>query len=246
MWFPPSSYINDLPPGGNGTWQWVPGSGGGGGGSSSAGNTQGVPEFSDPDNHCDVMDKFADAWGKEASKMPYGPVLPTTTNTWGAEKLNFIGFGNDGSPKAVGDNYWLVPHVDRDTGALYGSTVSPPSGVVLGGFIHNHPSYTSISYKTATGEHVPTGQWRENTEEENLINRYPSPEDWNTLTDIHNRNAALGVLPSQNNPSMYIMDPFGTVREFKYSYKAIFSDMSVSSMVSGEGIGSLQVNTCRL
>lgn len=69
------------------------------------------------------------------------------------------------------------------------------------GSVHNHPWNSSDYYK-------------------NLINRFPSGEDWQFLDKM----VANGANPA--NLSLYLVDPWGEVREYPYSQKDALNAMT--------------------
>lgn len=71
------------------------------------------------------------------------------------------------------------------------------------GIIHNHPPNPS-NYS------------------ENFLNRYPSDADWDALQTLINGGA------NPNNLSLFIIDPFGTMREFNWNDRQLFKNMTDS------------------
>lgn len=69
------------------------------------------------------------------------------------------------------------------------------------GFIHNHP-FNDSNYNA------------------NFLNQYPSDRDWEALDLM----AANGADPT--HLSVFILDPFGVLREFQYSDKATYQAMT--------------------
>jgi len=73
------------------------------------------------------------------------------------------------------------------------------------------------------------------TYDQQLINRYPSAGDWNALQEIANRyGQATGNY--QLDPSIYLVDAFGALREFKLSDRQFFSAMSDGERINGAGL----------
>lgn len=75
----------------------------------------------------------------------------------------------------------------------------------------------------------------------NHVNRYPSGNagsssgDWAVLDGLVNPpSSVLGADP--NNLSIYIVDPWGTTREFKYSDKDACQNMSDLDRKQGENL----------
>ncbi len=77
------------------------------------------------------------------------------------------------------------------------------------GTVHNHPSGGS---------------------DYNLLNRYPSDNDW-SAADAFISNGA-----DPNNFSMFIMDANGDLREFEYSDRALYQDLSQDDMIDGDDL----------
>ena len=74
-----------------------------------------------------------------------------------------------------------------------------------------------------------------------LIGRYPSSDDWAMLERIK---AGAGAV---SNPSLWIMDAFGTTREFKYEDREYFKNLlnEASKMKMGEGLeGRERAESC--
>lgn len=78
------------------------------------------------------------------------------------------------------------------------------------GMVHNHPFNSSDYYS-------------------NFIQRYPSSADWQSL----DRMIAGGANPA--HLSVYVLDPFGTMREFKYSDRARYESMTDSQRMQMGG-----------
>ena len=97
-------------------------------------------------------------------------------------------------------------HTDYSSSNVSLGTVDDYSSVV--GIVHNHPWDTSNFY-------------------DNLADRYPSTADWAALDQLVSNGA------NPNNLSIFILDGFGNLREFKYSDKAIFINMSLSDKWNG-------------
>lgn len=95
------------------------------------------------------------------------------------------------------------------------SLPSDKSSVV--GIIHNHPydsSGTNINY----------------------INMYPSVDDWNHLDQL----VQSGANPAKL--SFYVVDPFGTTREFKYTDEAKYKALSDADKVRGDELPQAAVD----
>jgi hypothetical protein len=65
---------------------------------------------------------------------------------------------------------------------------------------------------------------------ENFLNRYPSSGDWDAL-DILVQGGA-----DPNSLSLFIRDPFGVLREFSYSQKALYEGMTDQERYNGENL----------
>lgn len=103
-----------------------------------------------------------------------------------------------------------------NSGAIYGNSlvnevnIADPilgSGDSFAGIIHNHPDL-------------------EGNREEDLENRYPSANDFDQLAK-----AALKF--GASNPSIWILDKFGDVREFKLSDRNNIERLSFDQKISG-------------
>ena len=66
----------------------------------------------------------------------------------------------------------------------------------------------------------------------NFLNRYPSSGDWAALDLL----VAGGANP--NNLSVFILDPFGDLREFSYTDKALYESMTDSQRYADENLPS--------
>ena len=60
-----------------------------------------------------------------------------------------------------------------------------------------------------------------------LFNRYPSEGDWEAAEQLVSLGAPADEL------SLYIIDSFGELREFKYSDRAIYEDLTQGQKQSG-------------
>lgn len=72
-------------------------------------------------------------------------------------------------------------------------------------------------------------------------NRYPSDDDWDNLTSLVFPSFGDGANP--NELSMFLLDPFGTLREFKYSQKDTFQALSSQQRINGDNLPN-QTNGC--
>lgn len=79
------------------------------------------------------------------------------------------------------------------------------------GIVHNHPQNESDYL-------------------DNFQQRYPSDGDWSALDFL----VSHGANPS--NLSLYILDPFGDVREFHYSDKAMYKAMDDGDRAAGDNL----------
>lgn len=94
----------------------------------------------------------------------------------------------------------------------------PTDRSTIVGTVHNHPLATLPS-------HI-YGQ--NNVVFYNANQRYPSNQDW----DILDAQVLRGADP--NNLSVFILDGFGTLREFKYSHKDRYKSQTDQQRVNGE------------
>ncbi len=91
----------------------------------------------------------------------------------------------------------------------------PPDGIVVEGVVHNHPD--------AVGD-----------DRLDDINRYPSNPDWIGLQNLYNQYS--GVIPNYD-PSLWIIDSDGVVREFKYSEMSQFYGEAMTNDQRAAGVG---------
>lgn len=148
-----------------------------------------------------------------------GPVDPVTTST-----------GNDWRTVEFGT--MIVKNPDGSFGALKDAIYS-----------NDLPRGVQIQYNTA--EPVQ-GLWHSHpgtnrSSDQQLIDRYPSSYDWDMLERIA---AGAGAV---SNPSLWIMDSFGTTREFKYDERDYFRNLlnEDSKMVNGDGLeGRERAQSC--
>ncbi|MEQ1687874.1 MAG: hypothetical protein ABL874_04815, partial [Sphingopyxis sp.] len=87
------------------------------------------------------------------------------------------------------------------------------------GTVHNHPYASTTSQ--ARGQNVTSY---------NADQRYPSNQDW----DILDAQVVRGADPT--NLSIFILDGFGTLREFKYADKDKFKGKTDQQRVNGEDL----------
>ena len=189
------------------------GSGDGGNGGGSTTGTPAVPVAEHPQD-CGSDDGAAVQVARHVKgELPTtvsGPPDPVTTAS-----------GNDWTKVEFGT--MIVRNSDGTFGALNDSIYSNdlPRDVqihysateAVQGFWHSHPS---ASFFTS----------------DRLIGRYPSLSDWNMLDRIK---AGAGAA---SDPSLWIMDSWGTTREFKYSERDYFKNMhnDLSRMENGEAL----------
>lgn len=100
--------------------------------------------------------------------------------------------------------------------------------------------YPNIAGQPVQGlwhSHDQTGD----TQRDRLVSRYPSSDDWHWLSIV------AGIPGAASNPSLWIMDSFGTTREFKFSERAYFLSLFADEarMVNGEGLeGRERTQSC--
>jgi hypothetical protein len=110
----------------------------------------------------------------------------------------------------------------KDTIRTNNSTTFSGSGPVdagdwgnLAGFIHDHP-------------------WNASDYWSNYINRYPSAQDWAPLDAIIANNPGV----DRSQLSLYLLDPFGTVREYHYADKDMLNNMDDTQRRAGQNLGT--------
>ena len=81
------------------------------------------------------------------------------------------------------------------------------------GVVHNHVYNTSIDHNN-----------------DNFLNRYPSAGDWQSLDLLVHGGANPG------NLSIFILDPFGTLREFNYSDRSFYESMTDQQRLNGDNL----------
>jgi hypothetical protein len=82
------------------------------------------------------------------------------------------------------------------------------------GLIHNHPEILG-------GDDV------------DLLQRYPSERDWEALGVLH------GIFSPTNtgyDPSLWLLDSYGVLREFKLSEKGYFDGLTIADRAAGVGL----------
>lgn len=189
------------------SWGPPPEYGGGGGG----------PTPPPPPPPCEPTDGKAIDFARDTidPTFPYGPIDPsgfTPTNpSWlHAEIIGFVGPGGQIGPTVinVGTGGWS-PNFGNHVGDVQG-------------FVHNHPPYVHNGTEYVSG----STQYLND-------NRYPSTGDWNVLQAIANH---YGPINGNYNPSIYLVDPFGTLREFKLSERAAIEGLSATDRQNGVGL----------
>lgn len=94
----------------------------------------------------------------------------------------------------------------------------------VAGIVHNHPD----NYSGDNGD---------------LKSRYPSTQpggDWDALQALKDASGDPNY-----DPSLWIIDPFGTVREFKLSDRAYYMNLTDGQMLSGVGLeGKERTESC--
>ena len=90
------------------------------------------------------------------------------------------------------------------------------------GIVHNHPDFGNNNI--------------------DLINRYPSPGDWAGLAVLYN---AYSPHYPGYDPSIWIMDSTGVLREFKFSERAGVEGLTDSQKIAGQGLeGRERTSSC--
>ena len=195
-------------PGGDNTGT---GGGGGEGGSGGSGFAVSVAQHT---QDCGTEDGAAvQVANKVKGALPpgvSGPVDPVKTST-----------GNDWTKVEFGAI--IVKNSDGSFGALNDTIYS-----------NNLPNKVQIQYNTAQ---PVQGLWHSHSgadvsSDQRLIGRYPSLDDWDMLDRIK---AGAGAV---SDPSLWIMDAFGTTREFKFSERDYFKNLhnEATKMKEGEGL----------
>lgn len=86
------------------------------------------------------------------------------------------------------------------------------------GIVHNHVWYSGTDNPSI-----------------NHINRYPSTADWNALAAMISPASGVGGADPANL-SVFVIDPWGTVREFKYSDRSKYESMTDAQRINGENL----------
>ncbi|HEX8238551.1 MAG TPA: hypothetical protein VF574_02300 [Allosphingosinicella sp.] len=201
------------------------GSGGGGegsgGGESSAGG--GATAVEQHTQDCGTEDGAAVQVAKHVKgELPPGvsgppdPITTSSGNDW--TKVEFgalIVKNSDGSFGAFND---LIYSNDDARYVLVPYNSTQP----IQGFWHTHPAGADSAGQQA-------------------INRYPSPFDWNVLSQIAGRSSSV------SDPSLWVTGPDGVTREFKLSERSYFEDLAEneSRMEDGDGLeGRARTQSC--
>jgi hypothetical protein len=98
---------------------------------------------------------------------------------------------------------------------------SAASGVHVVGELHNH----DINGVDSHASEFPGFT----TQQVEMMNRYPSINDWADLQTIYNTYSSAN--PGYN-PSLYIVDPFGVTREYKYSDMSQYVNLATNTYVT--------------
>lgn len=101
----------------------------------------------------------------------------------------------------------------------HASLSAPQDRSTIVATVHNHVYASTTSQ--ANGR---------NTVSYNAEQRYPSPQDWDNLEAQVSRGA------DPNNLSVFILDGFGTLREFKYADKDKYESQTEQQRVNGEDL----------
>ncbi len=132
----------------------------------------------------------------------------------------------------VGPN-GIIPSTNPHTGQLEYTYVAwdgtielapPPPGA--DGIIHNHPYFAYLG---------GVDDFRSRTLVERKEDRYPSGLDWDALDQLFERNSNGDP---NFDPSLYLIDPNGVLREFKYSDRAYFESLTAVQKLNGVGLPS--------
>jgi hypothetical protein len=137
----------------------------------------------------------------------------TWNGTTSGASLTGIEFSGLIVQNGIGGNYgtWFNQIWTRDSqNGTFMPTAFP--GLTVG-YFHNHPD-RGDDYTDAHDS-------------------YPSPSDWNVLEDIK---ASQQFVNPNLDPSLWLMDPNGVVREFKLSEKAYFTGLSLPDMGNRVGL----------
>jgi hypothetical protein len=110
-------------------------------------------------------------------------------------------------------------------------------------YSNNDPKYVLVPYNSTQ---PIQGFWHSHPRgsdgtSEQLINRYPSPFDWDQLGKI------ASSPNSVSDPSLWVTGPDGITREFKWSERFYFKDLANNEnrMKDGEGLqGRERTQSC--
>jgi len=177
--------------------------GGGGGGPS-------IPE----EEHC-TADMTDSAATDLESMIDARAAADGATNTIGDETKEYSGliFQNaDGS-------ITTSPLMGGTSGSSFTSAFSIPSGATIVGIVHNHPP-------VLPDPSIPPGDPDPLGDRIDLLNQYPTHDDWDQLASI-----ATAANP---NPSTFIQGPDGVLREFSLSERSTFDRPELTPQFDGD------------
>jgi len=132
----------------------------------------------------------------------------------------------------VGPN-GIIPSTNPQTGQLEYTYVAwdgtielapPPPGA--DGIIHNHPLYEYVG---------PIDDFDIREPDYQKLDRYPSANDWDALDILFERNSNGDP---NFDPSLYVIDGFGVMREFSLSERVYFESLTRDQRLRGIGLPS--------
>ncbi len=139
---------------------------------------------------------------------------------------------------------------DYEFGTYLVRTPTNSYGAHENGIYTSHsPSYAGLprllDYSAVEGT-VHNHVWNPSTEQPhmNYINRYPGPEDWGGLDEmVSPTNGAIPADPQKL--SVYITDPWGVTREFRYADRDLYEQMDDPARIDGDNLPE-EVRECPL
>jgi hypothetical protein len=196
------------------------GSGGGGGGDGWDTNTSGDDHYGDsgssnPD-YVQTLNHHESCGTDDGAAVQITNTIKLTSGVYGPMNYNWkeheysalVGVRWDGS-------FGAVDQMIFTKGLAASSSVPKPDGAdFVAGLIHNHPDILGDAG-------------------EDLQQRYPSPRDWEALEVLH------GIFSPTNpgyDPSLWLLDARGVLREFKLTEKGYFDGLDVPDRAAGVGL----------
>lgn len=208
---------------------YLGGSGGGGGGGGYDSNTNDGDEdtgSNDP-NYVQTLNHYQTCGTDDGAAVQIANTIKATDDVYGPILFDWKGVeysavvvkNSDGSFGAMNSTIYTLGE------KTFSSVPMPDQSAHVMGIVHNHPD--------ALGEQT-----------EDLRQRYPSggaeSGDWNALQRLYDR--YIGSRPGYD-PSVWIVDAWGVMREFKLSERAYFESLTPTQVQDGVGLEGKERNT---